>query len=141
VEDSRGIHGFGQVGESEYFFAGTEQCGGQTVVDLTSRKWANAVTDDGFIAWEYHLSPDGLLLAIGGCFWACPWQIKIFDFSQPLQVPWPEVAEVVGSGYVDPVGWAAPFQLTVKHSQVAAGKPDSFHSLDLRTLRGTLSLP
>lgn len=140
VEDSRGIHAFVQVGEDEYFLAATEQCGGQSVVDLTRRKWANAIDEGGFIGWEYFLSPDGKYLAVSGCFWACPWQIMVFDFSQPLSVPWPVVAEMISSGNVDPVGWEDSTHFRVVHRVWTAPDDAISRVIDLSQHQGIIHL-
>ena len=31
-----------------------------------------------------HPSPDRTMLAVEGCYWACPYETRIYDFSQPL---------------------------------------------------------
>jgi len=30
-----------------------------------------------------HPSPDGTVLAVEGCYWACPYEIRFYDFSKP----------------------------------------------------------
>ena len=35
----------------------------------------------------YSISPNLLFLAVDGCYWACPYEVRIFDFSDPLALP------------------------------------------------------
>ena len=42
---------------------------------------------DDFIWTEFHLSPDMQKLAIIGCHWACPYEVVVYDFRSPLQLP------------------------------------------------------
>ena len=81
--------------QTDYFFCAEDLFGGQTVIDLTNRKMTGYSPDeDGFISADIHLSPDGKLLVIIGCYWACPYIIKVFDFSEPLSLPLKELAEI-----------------------------------------------
>jgi hypothetical protein len=43
---------------------------------------------------DFHLSPDGRTLATIGCYWACPYVIKLFDFAEPLKLPLTEIGEI-----------------------------------------------
>lgn len=61
--------------------------------------------EDGFIWTEFHLSPDGKTLAVIGCFWACPFVIKIYDFKNPLELPLKELKEVDLIGSEKIVSW------------------------------------
>jgi hypothetical protein len=49
-------------------------------------------------------SPDGLVLAVDGCYWACPYEIVFFDFANPASLPLPEIDRC--EEVTDPViGW------------------------------------
>lgn len=37
-------------------------------------------------------SPDGLALAVDGCYWACPYDLVIYDFAEPETLPYREIA-------------------------------------------------
>ena len=79
----------------EYIVCAEDLCGGQTIVDLTNKEMSGFSTgDDGFIWTDFHLSPDGKTLATIGCYWACPYVIKIFDFTNPLSLPLSELKEI-----------------------------------------------
>lgn len=81
--------------EIEYLICAEDLFGGQTIVDLTNRKMEGySPGEDGFIWTDYHLSPDGYKIAIIGCYWACPYVIKIYDFKTPLTLPLKELSEI-----------------------------------------------
>lgn len=66
----------------------SEDTQGQTVVELDTGKKASWVpTLAGFCWVDMTPSPSGNLIAVDGCYWACPYEIKIFDFSNPLFPP------------------------------------------------------
>jgi hypothetical protein len=46
----------------------------------------------GFCWAAVYPSPDGLVLAVDGCYWACPYDLMFVDFSNPLVLPLPELA-------------------------------------------------
>lgn len=96
VNDSHAFFGWVNAHGSEYLLCAEALLGGQTVVDLTSRQVASYAPpdQDGFIWTEFHLSPDGRTLAACGCYWACPYVIKLFDFTAPLALPLPEIQEI-----------------------------------------------
>ena len=55
---------------------------------------------DGRISLAY-----GHVLAVDGCYWACPYEIVFYDFSDPSRLPLPELDRC--EGVTDPViGWA-----------------------------------
>jgi hypothetical protein len=62
--------------------------GGQTVVHLTTGAVASViVADDPFIWAEFHPSPEGGRLAVIGCYWACPYEVVVYDFTAPMALP------------------------------------------------------
>ncbi len=74
-----------------------EMRGGPTVVDLVRGEVASYYdAEDDFIWTDYHLSPSGSRLVVGGCYWACPWDLRVYDFSSPLSVPLPIFAHFEG---------------------------------------------
>jgi hypothetical protein len=71
-----------------------EDLEGQTVIDLTTGQVASfSSPDDPFIWTTFHLSPDGTKLAVVGCYWACPYQVTVYNFHEPLNLPLPKLAE------------------------------------------------
>jgi hypothetical protein len=73
-----------------------EDLEGQSVVDLTAgRVIGFSSPDDPFIWTEFHPSPARTKLAVIGCYWACPYQVTVYDFRNPLELPLPKLAEFV----------------------------------------------
>lgn len=95
VNESRCLHGWVTANKVDYLICAEDIFGGQTVVDLTNRKMTGySPNEDGFIWTEFYLSPDGKILATIGCYWAGPYVIKLFDFSDPLSLPLTEIKEL-----------------------------------------------
>jgi hypothetical protein len=67
---------------------------GQTIVDLEREQaWNDPRWPDGYEGHEFcwaaiKLSPDGRTLLVDGCHWACPYEYRFFDFTDPAQ-GWP----------------------------------------------------
>lgn len=76
----------------EYLITGRSYMG-QTIVNLDA-EWEVSTSkpyQGAEFCWVAHyLSLDGLTLAVAGCHWACPYEIKFFDFSNPRVLPLPE---------------------------------------------------
>ncbi|QNM84655.1 hypothetical protein H9W90_10650 [Polaribacter pectinis] len=91
----------------DYLVCAEDIYGGQTVIDLTNNKMESySPNEDGFIATEFYLSPNGEKLAIIGCFWACPFIIKIYDFTNPLKLPFQEIKEIdLNNNTIEIEGW------------------------------------
>jgi hypothetical protein len=95
VNESRFFYGWLTADGVDYLICAEDIFGGQTVVDLTNRKMNGySPNENGFIWTDFHLSPDGKTLATIGCYWACPYVIKLFDFSDPLNLPLREIKEI-----------------------------------------------
>lgn len=93
-EDFR-FHEWIETEYDRYLVFAENQCGGQSILNLKKFEF-NSFADgtDGFINCFYHLSPDYKTLAIQGCYWACPDIIKIFDFTDPMSLPFKEIKEI-----------------------------------------------
>lgn len=81
----------------EYMLCG-EDYQGYNVVDLSAGKMIfnlNPNADKGFgFCWAAVTpAPDGLTLAVDGCYWACPYEIHMVDFSEPEKLPLPILHE------------------------------------------------
>lgn len=79
----------------EYLVCG-EDYQGQTVIELDTGKRADYLPKEakkgfGFCCSNFYASASGRYLAVSGCYWACPSEVRIFDFSDPLKMPWPEL--------------------------------------------------
>lgn len=96
VDESRFFYGWVTANGIEYLVCAQDIFGGQTIIDLTNKKLENYSPneEDGFIWTDFHLSPDGTKLATIGCYWACPYVVKIFDFTVPLKLPLKEISEM-----------------------------------------------
>ena len=80
--------------EAEYLVC-SEALDGQTVIDLTHRQmasWCGSDRENGFIWVEYFPSPTGQRLAVIGCYWACPYEVVVYDFTSPMNLPLTELA-------------------------------------------------
>lgn len=66
---------------------------GQTVIDLVSGDRRDflptaAGQGAGFCWASIHPNSDKTLLAVCGCYWACPYETIIVDFADPMNPPW-----------------------------------------------------
>jgi len=73
----------------------SEDFEGQTVVDLTQRRMESySSPDDRFIWAEFYPSPSKNKIAILGCYWACPYEVIVYDFTDPLDLPLKRIKEI-----------------------------------------------
>lgn len=78
-----------------YLICGEDyQC--QTVIELDTRKRMDYIdprAEAGVaFCWAAHYpSPDGSRLFVDGCYWAAPYDLVLFDFSDPMHLPYPEL--------------------------------------------------
>jgi hypothetical protein len=89
-------HTWVQRNGREYLLCG-EDYQGYNVIDLdagtnTLTFPPEAYKGMGFCWGAVHPSPNGDTLAVDGCFWACPYELVIVDFTHPDQSPLPELA-------------------------------------------------
>lgn len=71
-----------------------EDLEGQSVVDLTDRRIEGFASEGGDFIWtEFHPSHDKTKLAIVGCYWACLYQVTVYDFRDPMKLPLPIVGQ------------------------------------------------
>lgn len=69
---------------------------GQTVINLGTGARRDTLPSEalngfGFCWASIHPSPTGRLLCVHGCFWGAPYELKFYDFSEPMLPPWPEL--------------------------------------------------
>tara|TARA_Y100000034_G_scaffold100014_1_gene123136 strand:- start:7330 stop:8031 length:702 start_codon:yes stop_codon:yes gene_type:complete len=60
---------------------------GQTIIELDTGKRADYNTAsgrEGFCWADYKISEDKSMIAVCGCYWACPYELWIVDFTYPL---------------------------------------------------------
>jgi hypothetical protein len=95
INESHFFHGWLTKNNIDYLICAEDIFGGQTVIDLTNREMVSySPNEDGFIWTDFYLSPDGNTLATIGCYWACPYVIKLFDFRDPMTLPLDEIKEI-----------------------------------------------
>lgn len=81
---------------------------GQTVIDLNAGKRKDFLPDQaklgaGFCWSSYEYYPDQKTLLVDGCIWACPYEYRFYDFSDPMS-GWPQIGEDL---YID-ADWTKP---------------------------------
>jgi len=95
-------HSFVTKNKQEYLITGRSYMS-QTIINLDTGEEFEPQGDhyDGMaFCWaKAYLSPDGNTLLVDGCHWACPYEYKFFDFTDPSQ-GWPEL-EIEGDDYID----------------------------------------
>ncbi|UPK67327.1 hypothetical protein [Chitinophaga filiformis] len=95
INEDRILYSWVEKKNIEYMICAEDLFGGQTIIDLTNRKMVSySPKTDGYIWTNFHLSPNGNLLATIGCIWGGPYYMKIFDFTNPMVLPLPEIKEI-----------------------------------------------
>lgn len=79
-----------------FFVAGADYQG-QTVIELDTGRRLDYLPEEAAkghaFCWEDYLFDEtSQLLVVDGCYWACPYMIRFYDFSDPMNNGWPEVA-------------------------------------------------
>jgi hypothetical protein len=75
----------------DYLIAGSDYQG-HSVFDLTNGEKMDYIPDDAYLGFGFCMSdaellPDGVTLKVFGCYWACPYETRLYDFSVPLPDP------------------------------------------------------
>jgi hypothetical protein len=88
-------HAWVQQKDRQFLLCG-EDYQGYNVIDLSTGTNTftfplEAYKGTGFCWAAVHPSPSGELLAVEGCYWACPYEIVIYDFKNPSLSPLPEL--------------------------------------------------
>ncbi|WP_437960410.1 hypothetical protein WME76_12725 [Sorangium sp. So ce119] len=78
----------------DYLVCG-EDYQGQTVVELDTGKRRDHLPDEakegvGFCWTDMRFEASAAMLVVEGCIWACPYEVRFFDFSDPMS-GWPEI--------------------------------------------------
>lgn len=76
----------------DYLLCG-EDYQGQTVIQLDTGKRTDWLPEEaakglGWCTVSYLPSPNMNSIMVEGCYWACPYEIIVKDFSNPLELPW-----------------------------------------------------
>jgi len=87
---------FQHPNRNEYLLCG-EDYQGYSVINLTDEKYHVYFPEDGYkglgFCWrEVYPSPDGLTLAVKGCYWGWNDDVVFLDFRNPDELPYPELA-------------------------------------------------
>lgn len=76
-------------GKKEYLLLPETQ-DGQSILDISTLKlYSFYSSEDPFIWAQIVPSPDQTKLAVIGCYWACPYELLIYDCSHLLELPYP----------------------------------------------------
>ncbi|MBX2798227.1 MAG: hypothetical protein KTR31_11170 [Myxococcales bacterium] len=87
----------GHVDGHDYLVCG-EDYQGQTFCQLDTAEVFQHLPDAAFdghgFCWaDYRLLSDGRTLLVDGCYWACPYELRLYDVSDPAsgwpRIPWP----------------------------------------------------
>lgn len=93
----------------DYLICG-EDYQGQTVIELDTgrrREFLPKEAKEGFgfcwSSYEFHKATQ--ILVVNGCYWACPYEFKFYDFADPMEKGWPllETECSVDSDRKDPI--------------------------------------
>jgi len=78
-----------------------EAQGGQSIFDVENKRLYSFYSkEDAFIWTDILASPDNNKLAVIGCYWACPYELVIYDCSDLFVLPYPYIyREHVESGF------------------------------------------
>jgi len=93
--DDRVYYCWLDVNNTEYFIC-PEDLEGQSIYDLTNSQFYSFTSQkDPFIWTEILPSPDKTKLAVIGCYWACPYEVVVYDISKICQLPYPVIKRKV----------------------------------------------
>lgn len=79
----------------DYLLCG-EDYQGQTVIQLDTGKRKDYLPNAahlgaGFCWGDAKSSPSGTKLFVDGCYWACPYEMIVYDFSRPMNLPYKQL--------------------------------------------------
>jgi hypothetical protein len=79
------------------YVVGGEDYQGQTVIELDTGKRRDHLPPEakeghGFCWVGMKFRAEGSVLVVDGCYWACPYEFRFYDFSDPM-AGWPQIGE------------------------------------------------
>lgn len=79
----------------DYLVCG-ENYQGQTVIELDTGERRDFLPDTaakgrGFCWSRYKFEPVTKMLVVDGCYWAAPYEMRFYDFTDPMEKGWPEL--------------------------------------------------
>jgi hypothetical protein len=99
-------HSFVVKDGQEWLLSGSDYMG-QSIVNLDTGERFDKLPKGEEFCWDAHwLSKDGKTLVVDGCYWACPYEYRFFDFSNPA-TGWPELAVVPEDCFLE-AGYPVP---------------------------------
>jgi hypothetical protein len=118
-------HAWVQQASGEYLVCG-EDYQGYSVIDLERQAVATYFPTEGYkghgFCWgAAYPSPDGLSLAVEGCYWACPYELVVVDFRNPMELPLPELARFDDLDKIE--GWHSPHEFSFSVGEGSASRP------------------
>lgn len=77
------------------YLVGGEDYQGSTIIELTTGNRRNFLPEEakngcGFCWVEYKYDETNKMLIVNGCYWACPYEYRFYNFSDPMN-GWPEI--------------------------------------------------
>jgi hypothetical protein len=110
---------------NEYLLCG-EDYQGYSVINLTQEiarvYLPEAAERGGGFCWVgVYPSSDTLMLAVEGCYWAWPYEIVFYDFTDPANLPLPEVARIDAAD--EALGWEDGDTFAVRGFDLRFGHP------------------
>jgi len=98
--------------KGDFLIAGNDYQG-QMFCELTTGRMKSHIPDEAFdghgFCWATHrLLEDGHTLFVDGCYWACPYECRFFDVSDPME-GWPEL-KTPGHLDLDPEGGTVTYE-------------------------------
>ena len=93
----------------DYLFCG-EDYQGQTIIQLDTGERLDFLPESaqqgrGFCMTNYYPNSSKTILAIEGCYWAAPWQVKFYDFTDPMKWDQKTPFKDPPTEYSDFFGW------------------------------------
>lgn len=85
----------GHANGNDYLICG-EDYQGQVVIELNTGRRRGLLPEEakqgfGFCWADYRFDSKSQVVIVDGCFWACPYEFKFFDFSDPMEKGWPQI--------------------------------------------------
>lgn len=119
---------------------------GISYIDVDTREIYNYIpkgnekNGESFIITEIHYDAESNLIAYGGCYWACPSDVMVGDFSTPLSfdphlISIHEILDIDYEKYDD-----IDFDSWDHHHLKVKLDSDEFATIDMATIRNRLSL-
>lgn len=109
----------------DYLLCGADYQG-QTVIELDTGGRVDHLPDSarsgGGFCWATHYpTADRQQLVVDGCYWACPYELVVYDFRQPMELPYTELhrwpsGPIEGDGFQPDGSLVWTYEATVRKS-------------------------